>query len=127
MSKVALGFDPNTIRVLLDNLLPSRKIPIGLLQSRKYQQILASIREVGVIEPLSVIAADAATGTYLLLDGHVRIVAMRELGYTEANCLIAKDDEGYTYNTRINRVSTIQDRCDILSRSANWSVMWPAV
>ena len=109
MSKVALGFDPNTIRVQLDNLLPSRKIAIGLLQSRKYLQILASIREVGVIEPLSVIAADAATGTYLLLDGHVRVVAMRDLGYTEANCLIAKDDEGYTYNTRINRVSSIQE------------------
>lgn len=109
MSKVALGFDPNTIRVPLDNLLPSRKIAIGLLQSRKYLQILASIREVGVIEPLSVIAADAATGTYLLLDGHVRVVAMRDLGYTEANCLIAKDDEGYTYNTRINRVSSIQE------------------
>jgi ParB-like chromosome segregation protein Spo0J len=109
VSKIPIGFDPNTIRVPLDNLLPSRKIAIGLLQSRKYQQILASIREVGVIEPLSVIAADAAAGTYLLLDGHVRIVAMRELGYTEANCLIAKDDEGYTYNTRINRVSTIQE------------------
>jgi hypothetical protein len=109
VSKIPLGFDPNTIRVPLDNLLPSRKIAIGLLQSKKYQQILASIREVGVIEPLSVIAADAAAGTYLLLDGHVRIVAMRELGYTEANCLIAKDDEGYTYNTRINRVSTIQE------------------
>jgi len=109
VSKVALGFDPNTIRVPLDNLLPSRKIAIGLLQSRKYLQILASIREVGVIEPLSVIAADAATGTYLLLDGHVRVVAMRDLGYTEANCLIAKDDEGYTYNTRINRVSSIQE------------------
>ncbi|MFA5160430.1 MAG: plasmid partitioning protein RepB C-terminal domain-containing protein [Candidatus Omnitrophota bacterium] len=109
MSKVALGFDPNTIRVPLDNLLPSRKIAIGLLQSRKYLQILASIREVGVIEPISVIAADAAAGTYLLLDGHVRVVAMRDLGYTEANCLIAKDDEGYTYNTRINRVSSIQE------------------
>jgi len=109
VSKVALGFDPNTIRVPLDNLLPSRKISIGLLQSRKYQQILASVREVGVIEPLSVIAADSAAGTYLLLDGHVRVVAMRDLGYTEANCLIAKDDEGYTYNTRINRVSSIQE------------------
>jgi len=109
VSKVALGFDPNTIRVPLDNLLPSRKIAIGLLQSRKYLQILASIREVGVIEPISVIAADAAAGTYLLLDGHVRVVAMRDLGYTEANCLIAKDDEGYTYNTRINRVSSIQE------------------
>ena len=109
MSKVALGFDPNAILVPLDKLLPSRKIAIGLLQSRKYRQILASIREVGVIEPLSVIPADAAAGSYLLLDGHVRVVAMRELGYTEATCLIAKDDEGYTYNTRINRVSTVQE------------------
>jgi hypothetical protein len=31
------------------------------------------------------------------------------LGYKEAPCLVAKDDETYTYNSRINRLSTIQE------------------
>lgn len=109
MSKVVLGFDPNSIQIPLDCILSSRKIPLGLLKSRKYRQILASVREVGVIEPLSVIPADATAGSYLLLDGHIRLIALRELGHTEATCLIAKDNEGYTYNTRINRLSSVQE------------------
>mgnify|MGYP002130196877 CR=1 FL=1 len=45
----------------------------------------------------------------LLLDGHIRMFALQELGFTDAPCLIAKDDESYTYNNRINRLSTIQE------------------
>ena len=109
MTKVALGFIPDVISVPLDCLLPSRKLPEGLLASRKYRQIVISIREVGLIEPLSVLPQDQASGQYLLLDGHIRVLALRELGHTQATCLIAKEDESYTYNTRINRVSTIQE------------------
>jgi hypothetical protein len=109
MSKVALGFVPDTLRVALDKLLPSRKTPTGLVTSYKYRQILASMGEIGLIEPLSVTPANPETGQHLLLDGHIRLIALRELGHTEATCLIAKDDESYTYNTRVNRISTIQE------------------
>lgn len=109
MSKVALGFVPDTLRVALDKLLPSRKTPTGLVTSYKYRQILASMGEIGLIEPLSVMPANPETGQHLLLDGHIRLIALRELGHTEATCLIAKDDESYTYNTRVNRISTIQE------------------
>jgi len=109
MSKVELGFIPEPLTVALDNLLPSRKTPANLITSRKYRQILASITEIGLIEPLSVTPASAGTGQHLLLDGHIRLIALRELGHIEAPCLIAKDDESYTYNTRINRISTIQE------------------
>ncbi len=109
MSKIALGFVPDTLRVALDKLLPSRKTPTGLVTSYKYRQILASMGEIGLIEPLSVTPASSETGQHLLLDGHIRLIALRELGHTEATCLIAKDDESYTYNTRVNRISTIQE------------------
>lgn len=109
MSKVELGFIPEPLTVALNNLLPSRKTPAGLITSRKYRQILASITEIGLIEPLSVTPANAGTEQHLLLDGHIRLIALRELGHIEAPCLIAKDDESYTYNTRINRISTIQE------------------
>ena len=109
MSKVTLGFIPEVLVVALDKLLPSRKTPAGLITSRKYRQILASIGEIGLIEPLSVAAANPETGQHLLLDGHIRLIVLRELGHIDAPCLIAKDDESYTYNARINRISTIQE------------------
>lgn len=109
MTGIALGFVPEPLVVPLDRILPSRKVPVGLATSRKFRQIRASIQEVGLIEPLSVAAMDAGTGQHLLLDGHVRLVVLRDLGQEEAPCLVATDDEAYTYNNRINRLSTIQE------------------
>ena len=79
------------------------------MTSRKFQQIKASIVEVGMIEPLSVSRPDIFKDEFLLLDGHMRVLARRELGESEAPCLIATDDESYSYNNRINRLSTIQE------------------
>jgi ParB-like chromosome segregation protein Spo0J len=79
-----------------------------LLTSRKYKQIQTSIETVGVIEPLSVGKPDRA-GQYVLLDGHTRLVALKTLGFDKAPCLVATDDESYTYNNRINRLSSIQE------------------
>lgn len=109
MTKVPLGFIPDTLLVPLDQILPSRKTPTGLITSVKFKQIRSSIDDVGLIEPLSVTAANKTTGQHLLLDGHVRLIALTELGFTEAPCLVATDDEAYTYNSRINRLSTIQE------------------
>lgn len=109
MTAIALGFVPEPITVSLDRILPSRKVPAGLATSRKFRQVKSSIEEVGLIEPLSVAALDAASGHHLLLDGHVRLVALQALGHASASCLVAKDDEGYTYNNRINRLSSIQE------------------
>lgn len=106
---VALGFLPKPISVPVDNILPSRKIALNLATSPKFKQIVASIREIDLIEPLAVGAVDRRSGQHLLLDGHLRLAALRELGYAEAPCLVATDDEAYTYNNRINRLSTIQE------------------
>jgi hypothetical protein len=46
---------------------------------------------------------------YLLLDGHLRHAALTDAGETDARCLIALDDEAFTYNKRINRLATIQE------------------
>jgi hypothetical protein len=109
MTGVVLGFVPEPLMVPLDKILPSRKVPVGLATSRKYNQIRASIAEVGLIEPLSLAAMDVASGQHLLLDGHVRLVALGDLGHQAAPCLIATDDESYPYNNRVNRLSTIQE------------------
>jgi ParB-like chromosome segregation protein Spo0J len=109
VTKVELAFLPKPLMVPLDNILPSRKPPIGLLETKKYKMVVASITEVGLIEPLAVSAVDRKSGQHVLLDGHIRLLALRELGCTEAACLVATDDESYTYNNRINRLSTVQE------------------
>ena len=109
MNNVPLGFELEPIMVSVDNMLLSRKTPVGVVASRKFMQIRSSIEAIGLIEPLSVGPADKKTGQHILLDGHIRLIALRELNYSEVPCLVATDDESYTYNSRINRLSTIQE------------------
>jgi len=109
VSKVPLGFIAEPLSVPLDAILPSRKLPATVATSVKYRQICASIKDIGLIEPLSVTAADKVSKQHLLLDGHVRLIALTELGYEAAPCLVATDDEAYTYNSRVNRLSTIEE------------------
>ena len=108
MSKPPLGFVPEPLILSLSSVLPSRKTPEGLLASRKFKQITASIESVGLIEPLSV-GKPNREGQHILLDGHTRLVALKQLGFDKAPCLVATDDESYTYNNRINRLSSIQE------------------
>ena len=102
-----LGFDLETYQVPLDQLLPCKKVPEGIMSTRKYKQIVSSIKEIGLIEPLSVIQPDPAKAEFLLLDGHLRALALKELGVNEAPCLFARDDESYSYNHQVNRLSTV--------------------
>lgn len=104
-----LGFDLETFQIPLDDLLPSKRVPDGVMTTRKFRQIVSSIREIGLIEPLSVIKLDTAQKGFLVLDGNLRVLALKELGQDTAPCLIAKDFETYTYNHRINRLSTVQE------------------
>ena len=56
MKALPLGFLPEPLNVPLDSILLSRKVPDGLLITKKYQQIRSSIETVGLIEPLIVAA-----------------------------------------------------------------------
>ena len=87
----------------------AHKLPDGIMSTRKYKQIVSSIHEIGLVEPLAVIQPDAGKSEYLLLNGHLCVLAFKELGLNEVACLFAKDDETHSYNHRINRLSTIQE------------------
>lgn len=121
MSKVFLGFIPEPILVKFEQILPSRKLPANINVSRKYKQVLESIRSIGLIEPLTISVATTDSGMHILLDGHTRLHAMRELGLSESQCLIATDDETYTYNNRVNRLSTVQEHL-MIKRAINRGV-----
>jgi len=107
VNEMRLGFEMKTKELSLELILPIRKIksPHNL---RRYQTIVKSIREVGMIEPLVVHPQKDKSGTFLLLDGHLRILALKQLGKIVAECIISNDDECFTYNARINRLPPIQ-------------------
>lgn len=108
------------MELALDCLLPTKKLGRDVRKTPKYKTDLASTREVGVIEPLAVFPEDGADagGRYLLLDGHIRLQVLRELGATAATCLVSKGDEAFTYNRQVNRLSAIQEHNMILKAIA---------
>jgi hypothetical protein len=97
------------IRLALDAILPVRHIKDPEKTIKRYGSILSSIKEVGLIEPLIVYPHKGQPGKYLLMDGHLRHFALRTLKESEVDCLISIEDESFTYNARINRVSPIQE------------------
>lgn len=99
-------FEFTAIAIRIECLLPSRATGEKIKGSAKFRTLLASIREVGVVEPVSVFPQSG--GKFLILDGHARVEAMREMGVAEVPCLIATKDEGYTYNKKVNHIAPIQ-------------------
>ncbi|WP_345541755.1 plasmid partitioning protein RepB C-terminal domain-containing protein [Variovorax defluvii] len=106
---VSLAFVAKPLMLPIDRILPSKIWPDAVFETKKFKLILASIQEVDLIEPLSVGPVDRKTGHHLLLDGHLRLLVLKQLQRIEVPCLVATDDESYTYNNRVNRLSTIQE------------------
>ena len=112
---VKIGFEEASMRIPIAAIVPLRDIPAIARKSKKYAQIAASIAEVGIIEP-PVVARDAVDkDRFHLLDGHLRVDIVRATGCTEIVCLIATDDEAFTYNRRVCRMATIQEHLMILN------------
>lgn len=108
---IKAGFDKETVDLQVSQIVSLKMVAPAARKSPKYRQIFASIREVGIIEPPVV---SRARGKYILLDGHMRIEALKELGETEVTCLVSTDDEAFTYNKHINRLSTVMEHKMIL-------------
>lgn len=109
MNSVAWSFERKCIAVSTALLIPLKTLRGMIKKSKKYEQIVASIRSVGIIEPPAVFPDLAHPGTYFILDGHLRIEAAKDLKISVVECMIATDDDTYSYNKRINRISAIQD------------------
>ena len=109
MSDLKIGFEMRKIVVPLSDILPVRQVNDPQSKIRRYRTIRASIKEVGLIEPLVVYPQKGSPGKYLLLDGHLRHFALKDLGLTVAECIIARDDECFTYNARVNRLNPIAE------------------
>ena len=109
MSDMKIGFEMRRVRIPLADILPVRQVKDPQSNIKRYRTIRDSIKVVGLIEPLSVYPQKGAAGKYLLLDGHLRHYALKDVGETEAECIVARDDESFTYNARVNRLNPIAE------------------
>jgi hypothetical protein len=111
-TSVKAAFRPDVMILEIARLTPLKGIDPGVRRDKKYKQIAASLEHVGLIEPIVVFSA--GRGKHLVLDGHKRLDILKARGVTEVRCLLATDDESYTYNKRVNYFSPIGEHYMIL-------------
>lgn len=96
--KDSVGLD-----VPVNRLRPLRERKIT---KREYDRIVASIKAVGLIEPLVIYPEGE---NYVILDGAQRYRALLELGVKVVPCVLGKQREAFSSNRMVNRVSPIQE------------------
>ena len=100
--------------MISQNLVDGRDLPIVKLvprserpvQKRYYQRIEASLRAVGLIEPLVVYDMGE---DYEILDGQLRYRILLDMGVEMVPCLIWKQREAFTGNRMVNRLSASEE------------------
>jgi len=90
----------------MGELVPLNKRDANYKNSRGYRRILATIKAVGLIEPLAVYREN---GHYVILNGYLRYKACEELGADTLPCRIYKDKDAYTFNRMVNHISGFQE------------------
>lgn len=102
-------FHNNPIFFKLDALTYTKTLPANIKLSTKYLQIKSSLAEVGLVEPV-VIFIDTVKNNVKIIDGHLRVEALKELGEIKVKCLISSVYDTFTPNSRVNRITIIQEQ-----------------
>ena len=111
---VQLACETSIRTIKVSQVLPMRRVSTTTKSTEKYLRISASMREVGIIEPIVVHPQNGNDGQYILLDGHLRLEILKANGEETVECLVANDDEAFTYNHKVNRLSAIQEHFMII-------------
>src|SRR6478736_848878 len=106
-TRAKVAFEMRIRKVELTQLLPTKVIknPENL---RRYNALLQSIPSIGLTNPLAVYPQGKDGRQWIVLDGHLRLLALKQLGWKQVEIIIASEDDRYTYNARINRLPPIQ-------------------
>ena len=105
-SIINAAFDLDVVSVRLSNLIETNP-RVNYRKLLSYQSILASIKDVGILQPISIYPAKQK-GKYKIIEGHLRYYALKELKEKEIDCIIAHDDERYTQEAKVNYINPIQ-------------------
>lgn len=107
--QVRAAFERDYVTLGIGSIVPLKALRDGVHESKKYAQIVSSIGAIGLVEAPVVIVAPGDCGQYYLLDGHLRIEVLKQLSIPTVECLVATDEDTYTYNKRINRLPPVQE------------------
>jgi hypothetical protein len=105
ISAVKAAFEKQIVVLPIDIIVPQKEITTGHRNGEFYRQLTASLKHIGLIEPL--VVYPRGPGDYLLLEGHVRLEILKSMGVREVKCLLSTDDEAYTYNRHVNHIPAI--------------------
>lgn len=95
------GSEAKDIPIIQLRPLRERKV-----HQRAFERILASVKAIGLIEPLVVFPEDDG---FVITDGAVRYRALLELGVEIVPCIVGPRREAFTGNRMVNRVSPVQE------------------
>ncbi|HYE19745.1 MAG TPA: plasmid partitioning protein RepB C-terminal domain-containing protein [Tepidisphaeraceae bacterium] len=95
--------DSESLDIPITRLRPLRDRQVT---KREYDRIVASLRVIGLIEPL-IVFPDG--DNFVILDGVQRYRGLLDLGVAVVPCILGKRREAFTGNRMVNRVSPIQE------------------
>ncbi len=114
-SSVRSRFQSDCARLALRDIVALKTVRPKIKESIKYRQIVSTIKAVGLVEPPVVIPSPQLPGKYYVLDGVLKLEALKDLGIIEVDCLVATDEDTFTYNKQVVRLASLQDHRMILS------------
>ena len=114
---VRAAFEKHIVVLPVGTIVPQKQINWDQRHGKFYQQLESSLKHVGLIEPL--VVYPKAPGEYLLLDGHVRLEILKQMGIAEVKCLLSTDDEAYSYNKHVNYIPPIAQHFMLLEALKN--------
>ncbi|MES2736658.1 MAG: plasmid partitioning protein RepB C-terminal domain-containing protein [Verrucomicrobiota bacterium] len=115
--KIAFELEKNILP--LEVLLPVRQVSQKEQTATRFKAIVQSVKNSGLVEPIMVYPKKGAPGFFFITDGHLRYWALKELGITTADCIVATDDESYICNAKVNRLAPIQEHKMIMKAVQN--------
>lgn len=93
--------------ITIDLLIPYANHPFKLYEGDRFDDMVRSIKEIGILMPVIVRPANSDNGQYEILSGHNRVNAARTAGLTEVPVIIKRglnDDDAKLIVTETNLV-----------------------
>ena len=109
------GKPPQGLDIPIVKLIPRNVRTVG---TKVRQRIEASLRAVGLIEPLIVYPLG---DNYEILDGGLRYQILLEMGVETVPCLIGQQREAFTGNRMVNQLSAFQEMRMLANPSRSWT------
>ncbi|MDQ9174737.1 plasmid partitioning protein RepB C-terminal domain-containing protein [Cronobacter sakazakii] len=118
---IKLRFGDNFIYLDTNKLTPSKELLENVKRSHKYHQIVTSIESLGIIEPI-IVFYDKENDVTKILDGHLRVEALKDLGIEKAPCILSSINDAFTPNKQVNHINVVEEHRMIMKSLANVSM-----